>query len=133
MLRDGTLTYQTAVEALKSAEIVMGQTQAMGGVVPTIPAPPDQVQYETVNKVGRKDVDQIKDCQYCGGDHPRRKCPAYNEVCHKCKEKGHFAKKCTTDPKRCGHCGEKTVNSVALGPIDGHDSIDDDLVYLTIT
>ena len=36
----------------------------------------------------------IKDCKYCGSNHPHRQCPAYGKNCKTCGKKNHFAKKC---------------------------------------
>ena len=33
-------------------------------------------------------------CQYCGYNHPPRRCKAYGETCRKCKRKNHFARMC---------------------------------------
>ena len=35
-----------------------------------------------------------KNCQYCGEVHPRRKCPAFGNICGHCKVKGHFESVC---------------------------------------
>ena len=67
------------------------------------------VQYDVVNQRGRskkksknKDSRQksrsqsstgIKDCKYCGNNHPRRQCPTYGKDCKACGCKNHFAKK----------------------------------------
>ena len=36
-------------------------------------------------------------CKFCGYEHPlvKKKCPAWGKTCKRCKEKNHFAKKCT--------------------------------------
>lgn len=36
----------------------------------------------------------IRDCRFCGRNHPRAKCPAYGEECKICHAKNHFAVKC---------------------------------------
>ena len=36
----------------------------------------------------------IKDCKYCGRDHAKGRCSAYNKSCNKCQTIGHFAKAC---------------------------------------
>ena len=37
---------------------------------------------------------RIRDCKYCGSNHPHRQCPAYGKNCKACGKKNHFAKKC---------------------------------------
>ena len=39
----------------------------------------------------------IRDCQYCGSNHPCRQCPAYGKTCKACGKKNHFAKKCRSN------------------------------------
>ena len=36
-------------------------------------------------------------CKFCGYEHPldKKKCPAWGKTCKKCKQKNHFAKKCS--------------------------------------
>jgi hypothetical protein len=36
----------------------------------------------------------IKSCRFCGGQHPRGKCPAYGKSCAKCGALNHFSKVC---------------------------------------
>lgn len=48
----------------------------------------------------------ITNCNYCGGSHPPRKCPAYNKICNSCGRKGHFGKVCKSTMK-----GKTTPNS----------------------
>ncbi|KAJ8913347.1 hypothetical protein NQ315_008737 [Exocentrus adspersus] len=35
-----------------------------------------------------------KNCTYCGSEHEKGKCPAYNRVCSKCQRKGHYRRCC---------------------------------------
>ena len=53
-------------------------------------------------KAGQVDIYAAR-CKYCGvrghGSKPhdvtrKAKCPAWSQECHRCKEKGHFARKC---------------------------------------
>ena len=36
-------------------------------------------------------------CKFCRFEHPpeKKKCPAWGKTCKKCKQKNHFAKKCS--------------------------------------
>ena len=36
----------------------------------------------------------INDCKYCSFTHQKGRCPAYNKICNKCGNKGHFASRC---------------------------------------
>ena len=36
----------------------------------------------------------IKDCKYCGSNHPCRQCPAFGKNCKTCGKRNHFAMKC---------------------------------------
>jgi hypothetical protein len=36
----------------------------------------------------------IDNCQYCGGSHPKNKCPSYGKSCKNCGKLNHFAKVC---------------------------------------
>ena len=36
----------------------------------------------------------VRNCKYCGEDHPVRQCPAYGVQCEKCEKLNHFTKVC---------------------------------------
>ena len=36
----------------------------------------------------------VRNCKYCGEDHPVRRCPAYGVQCEKCEKLNHFTKVC---------------------------------------
>ncbi|MCP3892424.1 MAG: hypothetical protein GY702_26655 [Desulfobulbaceae bacterium] len=44
-----------------------------------------------------KHVSSIRDCKFCGKRHEmsKEKCPAYGQICSKCKGQNHLATKCT--------------------------------------
>ena len=46
----------------------------------------------SVDVVRRKPY--IKNCTYCGQDHPHGRCPAYNDTCEYCKKNGHWQQCC---------------------------------------
>ena len=42
----------------------------------------------------RDSANLIVNCTFCGGQHTRGKCPAYNKRCNNCLQLNHFAKCC---------------------------------------
>ena len=44
-------------------------------------------------KVSTRNI-QNKKCSYCGKQHKPRSCPAYGQICRKCKKKNHWASCC---------------------------------------
>ena len=46
---------------------------------------------------GKLNMESKKICKFCGHEHPpeKKKCPAWGKTCKKCKQKNHFAKKCS--------------------------------------
>ena len=67
-----------------------------------------------VNSIGRKTSgfkkysygDNGAKCQKCGRSHKPRRCPAYNQRCNKCGEKGHWAVKCKNSSTDAGKVNE---------------------------
>ena len=55
----------------------------------------------------------IKNCKYCGRDHPVRRCPAFGKVCSSCKKRNHLAAVCKSN----------SANHIS-------DTSDDDLYFL---
>ena len=61
---------------------------------------------------------QHKKCSYCGKQQKPRECPAYGQICRKCKKKNHWAS--------C--CRSKTMHEVTK-----EDYNDDDLLVVQVT
>ena len=136
MLRDSSLDYDKAFEALKSAEIVDAQHAKLATI--------RSAEAETVHRIHKDSY--ISDCAYCGGSHLKKKCPAYNETCRNCGEKGHYAKKCDNrvnkPPKsgaKCCHCAcgeqdksadDKLAEGKSVRSVD-HTLIDIDSLVIT--
>ena len=48
------------------------------------------------SRTPRSSTPGAKQCGRCGKKHPPKKCPAYNQMCKRCKIKGHFQQFCKT-------------------------------------
>ena len=88
LLVEDNLTYKKAVDIIQTSEIVVSQTRMMGSE----PEAPQAV--NKINKVTGDGNCDILNCIFCGGEHDRGACPAYNLECRKCGDRGHYAKKC---------------------------------------
>ncbi|XP_066938885.1 uncharacterized protein [Macrobrachium rosenbergii] len=96
------MTLERAVNFVKNYEMRVQQKQQMTS---------SNTEEEEVNVVGKKknkytnprnkpkssNAKEIKDCRYCGRTHKIRMCPAYGQVCAKCKRRNHYAKQCKTN------------------------------------
>ena len=71
LLREPDLSLNKAEDLSRAAEIADLQMKMMK----------EEDENETVRTVQAKGL--IKDCQYCGNTHQRRKCPAYGKICKK--------------------------------------------------
>ena len=52
------------------------------------------------SRTPRASTPGAKQCGRCGKKHPPRKCPAYNQICKRCKIKGHFQQYCKNQESR---------------------------------
>ncbi|XP_067947271.1 uncharacterized protein [Watersipora subatra] len=67
----------------------------------------------------------ITDCSFCGYDHVKGRCPAYNKTCNGCHLRGHLKKKCTGLKK--SNATTQRVSFLQAG--DGDVSSDDDMTF----
>ena len=82
LLQKGSnLTLKATIEIAHAYEISQHQLHTMRPEAET-----------SVNAVTRSRI--IKDCHYCGRDHPKNKCPAWGCECSKCHKKNHWAARC---------------------------------------
>lgn len=54
----------------------------------------------------RTEEPQQRQCQYCGGTHRRKECPAYGKKCITCNKMGHFAAVCRSRKQKEVHTVE---------------------------
>ena len=59
-------------------------------------------------KAKHRQTNKLFSCKKCGEQHPPRKCPPYGQICHKCKQRNHYAKMCLSkskdNPKKVSEC-----------------------------
>lgn len=80
------------------------------------------------NKVGRQPRKyptqaQSSGCRRCGFHHPQKDCPAKNSTCLKCKEIGHYARRCENGPPRTRY---KKVDEVEFQEYSEDEYYDDE-------
>ena len=58
-------------------------------------------------------------CKQCGRNHGQKECPAYGQICGKCKRKGHFAEKCMskTIRKQSRESGKEKQHKKSSGKV----------------
>ena len=66
----------------------------------------------------------VKNCKYCGRDHPRRNCPAYGKICSLCGNKNHFAKVCKIQGSTNTAGKTKPVSAIIA-----ENSVSDDIAF----
>lgn len=96
------ITLTEAISKCKSKELFTKQMKEVGDTLY------DEETKEEVNKVYQKKRDNKKqqsenvDCGFCGRTHERnkRKCPAFGEICNKCKIRNHFSRMCKSTQQK---------------------------------
>ncbi|KAL9987237.1 hypothetical protein ACROYT_G001509 [Oculina patagonica] len=106
LLREKDLNLEGAVEMCKSSEITENQAKNMvvdqdDRVVRDVKD--DSKKSPGKSRPGNGKHSQTKkpfNCRRCGKVHqPPMKCPAYGQVCHKCKQRNHYSKMCQSKPR----------------------------------
>ena len=94
LLRDNKLTLEKALDIVRAAESTAAQMKEMNLEAGLHAVRQTPQRDESKEGLSKHDKEVIKDCKYCGRDHEKRKCPAFNQICRKCGLKNHFAAKC---------------------------------------
>ena len=92
LLRQAKLIGQNALDICRSSEQANIQLQQMD--------PTESAHYTKSPQHGGKDQGKgkggrnrmIRNCTYCGGSHPKGRCPACGKSCSKCQRQNHLAK-----------------------------------------
>ena len=104
LLRINDLSLDKAIDICKAAEETSAQMQVMHGDMQDVSFvkkrhnrnPPSSTQQRVNTPKPRPPTDSYnQECKFCGRRHARRDCPAYGQICRKCKKKKkHFEAKC---------------------------------------
>ena len=105
LLREKDLNLERAVEICKSSEITDNQLKSI--VVDQDEREVNEVKSDSKKppvkpEGGKGKPRQTKksfNCKRCGEEHEPKKCPAYGQICHKCKQRNHYAKVCCSKPR----------------------------------
>ena len=105
LLREKNLNLERAVEICKSSEITDNQLKNI--VVDQDEREVNEVKSDSKKppvqpKGGKGKPRQTKksfNCRRCREEHAPKKCPAYGQICHKCKRRNHYAKVCRSMPR----------------------------------
>jgi len=97
LLRESDLTLRKAEDICRAAEATEAQLKLMNEeqstLVNAIKHNQTKDKHSEAAAASRSETTTVN-CRYCGRIHQRRKCPAYGQVCNKCKKKKHFASVC---------------------------------------
>ncbi|XP_048581024.1 uncharacterized protein K02A2.6-like isoform X1 [Nematostella vectensis] len=94
LLREPDLTLMTAINLCRASEQAIEQSKL-------ITRPEQSQEIKEIDSLNARAPTQNQNkgqsfkCRFCGLQHDRGNCTAYNATCHRCKEKNHFARCCT--------------------------------------
>ena len=98
LLKERKLTLPNCIDLCKAAENATSQGKALrpekvNKVEEKVPAK----NMKSRRASGRKGQGTIKECKFCGREHPMRKeeCPAWGKTCSACGRMNHFGKMCS--------------------------------------
>ena len=91
LLQTRNLTLAACIDTCRAAEATDLQASAIDNVQSTPEA--------NVSAIKRDRRDKKFKCSYCGTNHKKRQCPAYDSICDYCEKKGHWASECRSKQK----------------------------------
>ena len=96
LLRIRDLTLNKCIHVCRSEEITSMQMKSLSEPVDSVNKVKSRKTKSDKTSDGNAQSNKIS-CKFCGYEHPlvKKKCPAWGKTCKRCKEKNHFAKKCT--------------------------------------
>ena len=117
-MSDLTLNRQ-CIDVCRSEEVAKLQMKSLS-------EPADTIHQVKANKKSRAETPGGRStkkisCKFCGYDHEldRKKCPAWGKACKRCKEKNHFAKKCTKKTSVYNIESEEEISGVRVQAVKG--------------
>ena len=131
LLENKTLDLQTAYNTARSLDVPQQSSNVYRqGIVPEITAPiqskcdggQDGINHSAAMNHKPIHKNNGQSCWFCGHNrHPRRKCPAREVICHKCKKIRHFEKLCRSTSQSADYlCTVAPSDSSKLDDIDNY-------------
>ena len=98
LLRMRDLTLNRCIDVCRSEEVTSMQMKSLSEPVDNVNLVKPKGKKSQRSSDGKLNMESKKiSCKFCGFEHPpeKKKCPGWGKMCKKCKQKNHFAKKCS--------------------------------------
>ena len=103
LLREPNLTLEKAIEygqASQETKRHLSEMQRETNTVDYVAKTTRKRATSPKRRNSNKSENMIVNCKFCGGQHARGNCPAYNKQCNNCSKLNHFAKCCNKKKTR---------------------------------
>ena len=108
LLREPDLDLKKALDICRAAEMSIQQMQEMASTDETVHmvdyrknrGPQREPATDPSVPTRRQQSSQPANCEYCGGRHGPRQCPAWGKTCNKCSKKNHYSNVCKSSNLR---------------------------------
>ena len=121
LLREKDLNLERAVELCKSPEITENQAknivvyqddrEVLHHVKDDSKSHPENREEQEESTSKQRNRSTVKDV---GQVHQPQKCPAYGQVCHKCKQRNYYSKMCQSKPREF-RCDDSDTDELFIG------------------